>query len=718
MKKKILTLLFLLLSVFGFSLKADAAPATIKTTSLGKSSNLISGVPTVYVKQTTDSIYLYCEEALKKYPANMTIRLKGQAPKGMVYILKNKPNTGDAYKDYYIMQTAVWWYRDIWSGTNNISQATKNTITNGRNSNALYSKIYNLVEGARYYSEVIGSISISGNNKFTEKGSYYISDTITVKTFGIANYNIDLIGAPTGTTITNKSGNTFKVSVPKSSVPEGKTINFQVKVSSSYTINTAYEYEYGSGYQYVLYGKLDTENKPVSAVLNLSVTRPKTPVIPEEPDENIFKIHKVDEDGNYVKGAQLALYYGDCTKKSCSSSNIYKTWTTTNSAKIFYNIPKGIYTLVEVSAPAGYEIADKKYVNIKSNNGSFSIEMVDHKIEENSLTINKVDENGKYVAGAKLSLYSEDCTNKTCSSSKLYQTWTSGTSSKIFKDIPVGTYTLVEDEAPNGYKVAAKEKVVVTSASGSFTIKMVDEKIKSTKVKISKTDVTGSKEIPGATLVVKDSSGSVVEKWVSTSEAHYVTVAPGVYTLTETIAPKGYKLSSTTITFKVDDDLNIYEFVNGKYTKVDHIKMINELIDKSAIKINKLDSKTNQYVSGAILMIKNNKGETVATITTTDSASYITLDEGEYVLSEEAAPSGYEKTDTKIYFTVDEEGKIKIKGSNGYVDAVEITIYNQKEEAEIIVVPTTGLSSTITYIVGALVVSAGAVMLYRNGKQN
>lgn len=712
MKKKILSLLFLLLSIFGFSLKADAAPATIKTTSLGKSSNLISGVPTVYVKQTTDSIYLYCEEALKKYPANMTIRLRGEAPKGMVYILKNKPNTGNAYTDYYIMQTAVWWYRDIWSGTNNISQATKNTITNGRNSNALYSKIYNLVEGARYYSEVIGSISISGNNKFTEQGSYYVSDTITVKTFGIANYNIDLVNAPYGTTITNRSGNTFKVSVPKSSVPEGKTISFQVKVSSSYTINTAYEYEYGSGYQYVLYGKLDTVNKPVSASLNLSVTKP------EEPDENTFTIYKVDDDGNYVKGAKLALYKGDCTKKSCSSSNLYKEWTTTNSAKVFYNIPKGVYTLVEISAPSGYEVADKEYVNITSNNGNFSIKMVDHEIEENSLKVYKVDENDNYVKGAKLALYKEDCTNKTCTESKLYKTWTSGSSAMVFTDIPMGTYTLVEVEAPNGYKVAAKKKVVVNSTNKTFKITMVDEKIKTTKIKISKTDVTGSKEIPGATLVVKDSSGSVVDKWVSTSEAHYVTVDPGVYTLTETIAPKGYKLSGTTITFKVDEDLNLYELVDGKYTKVDHIKMINELIDKSAIKINKLDSKTNKYVSGAILMIKNNKGETVATITTTDSASYITLDEGEYVLSEEAAPSGYEKTDAKIYFTVDAEGKIKIKGSNGYVDAVEITIYNQKEEDEIIVVPTTGLSSTITYVVGTLVVSAGAVMLYRNGKQN
>lgn len=709
MKKKIFTLLFLLLSVFGFSLKADAAPATIKTTSLGKSSNLISGVPTVYIKQTSDSIYLYCEEALKKYPANTTIKLKGEAPKGMVYILKNRPNTGNANTDYYIMQTAVWWYRDIWSGTNNISQATKNKIINGRNSNTTYNKIYNLVEGAQYYSEVIGSMSISGNNRFTEQGAYYVSDTITVKTLGIANYNIDLIGAPYGTIITNRSGNTFRVSVPVSSVAEGKTISFQVKVSSSYTINTAYEYEYGANYQYVLYGKLDTANKPVSAILNLSVTKP---------EENIFRVYKVDEDGDYVKGAKLALYEGNCTNKKCSSSNLYETWTTTNSAKVFENIPKGIYTLVEISAPSGYEIADKMYVNISSNSGTFKVEMVDYEIEENSLKVYKVDENDNYVKGAKLALYKEDCTNKTCTESKLYKTWTSGSSAMVFTDIPMGTYTLVEVEAPNGYKVAAKKKVVVNSTNKTFKITMVDEKIKSTKVKISKTDVTGSKEVPGATLVVKDASGSVVEKWVSTNEAHYVTVDPGVYTLTETIAPKGYKLSTTTITFKVDEDLNLYELVDGKYTKVDHIKMINELIDKSAIKINKLDSKTNKYVSGAILMIKNNKGETVATITTTDSASYIQLDEGEYVLSEEAAPSGYEKTDTKVYFTVDAEGKIKIKGSNGYVDAVEITIYNQKEEDEIILVPATGLSSTITYVVGTLVVSAGAVMLYRNGKQN
>lgn len=146
--------------------------------------------------------------------------------------------------------------------------------------------------------------------------------------------------------------------------------------------------------------------------------------------------------------------------------------------------------------------------------------------------------------------------------------------------------------------------------------------------------------------------------------------------------------------------------------------MVNELKDKKSIKINKLDSETKEYVSGAILMIKNSKGETVATITTTNSASYIVLEAGEYVLSEEAAPSGYELTTEKIYFSVDDEGNIKIKNNGEYVDAVSLTVYNKKEEPEIIVVPKTGLTSTLTYIAGGIILAGGAAVLIKNGKEN
>ena len=41
-------------------------------------------------------------------------------------------------------------------------------------------------------------------------------------------------------------------------------------------------------------------------------------------------------------------------------------------------------------------------------------------------------------------------------------------------------------------------------------------------------------------------------------------------------------------------------------------------------------------------------------------------------------------------------------------------MYNEPEKID---VPATGLSSTFTYIIGTLVLSAGAIMLYRNEKQ-
>ena len=55
-----------------------------------------------------------------------------------------------------------------------------------------------------------------------------------------------------------------------------------------------------------------------------------------------------------------------------------------------------------------------------------------------------------------------------------------------------------------------------------------------TKLKISKKDITNSKELPGAQLVIKDSEGNEVEKWTSAEEPHYIEMLPiGTYTLTE-----------------------------------------------------------------------------------------------------------------------------------------------------------------------------------------
>ena len=81
-------------------------------------------------------------------------------------------------------------------------------------------------------------------------------------------------------------------------------------------------------------------------------------------------------------------------------------------------------------------------------------------------------------------------------------------------------------------------------------------------VSISKQDITNGKELPGATLVVKDSDGNVVDTWVSTDTPHLIeNLKAGMYTLTETIQPEGYVLSTETISFVVKDDGTITKVV-------------------------------------------------------------------------------------------------------------------------------------------------------------
>ena len=71
--------------------------------------------------------------------------------------------------------------------------------------------------------------------------------------------------------------------------------------------------------------------------------------------------------------------------------------------------------------------------------------------------------------------------------------------------------------------------------------------------KISKIDVTNSKELPGATLEVKDKENeSKVWKWVSEDKPHYLFLDDGSYTLCETIAPSGYERKTECKDFNVE----------------------------------------------------------------------------------------------------------------------------------------------------------------------
>ena len=233
-------------------------------------------------------------------------------------------------------------------------------------------------------------------------------------------------------------------------------------------------------------------------------------------------------------------------------------------------------------------------------------------------------------------------------------------------------------------------------ASITLTVKNYKDKH---SVEISKTDVTQSKELPGATLVLKDENGNEIDKWVSTTTSHKVTVYEGDYSLTETIAPKGYKLSTQSIYFRVDSQGKIYEKINGEYKQVNKINMINELKDK--IKISKTDVTQSKELAGATLVLKDANGKEIDKWVSTNKAHEITLDAGEYSLTETIAPEGYKLSTTTIYFKIDADGKLYEKVNGKYVSVNKINMINELKDITSFVKKD---SVTGNYVAGATMV--------------
>lgn len=271
--------------------------------------------------------------------------------------------------------------------------------------------------------------------------------------------------------------------------------------------------------------------------------------------------------------------------------------------------------------------------------------------------------------------------------------------------------------SPKYQKVLFQDSIVINNEVSDSVKMILRHYPTSYDVNIDKMDVTESKEIPGATLVVKDEAGNVVESWVSTTESHKIKLNVGKYSLTETIAPEGYKLSTTTINFLVDAKGGIYVMnANGQYVSVDKVVMINEL--KDVVSIAKKDSKTDKYVSGAVLAIKDVNGNVVREFTTSDTVYQLSLDAGKYTLAEVSAPAGYILSNEVVSFELLNNGTLRVMNDKGeYVDSVIVTFYNTPETVQEVPVPATGKNATIALVSGIALLIGGIACVKKTIKE-
>ena len=128
---------------------------------------------------------------------------------------------------------------------------------------------------------------------------------------------------------------------------------------------------------------------------------------------------------------------------------------------------------------------------------------------------------------------------------------------------------MVDSTAPQGYLVAESITFRV-NLDGSVEIKdgenfvpafnatvHMEDAFAPQSVTFSKTEVNGTAELPGASLQVfrgeTADATKLIEEWVSTDTAKVIELIPGIYTMVERTAPKGYEIAES-ITFRVNLD--------------------------------------------------------------------------------------------------------------------------------------------------------------------
>ena len=274
--------------------------------------------------------------------------------------------------------------------------------------------------------------------------------------------------------------------------------------------------------------------------------------------------HKVDDKSEPLENAVFGLFTADCVKFSRDTA-IMTAASDENGCFEFTDVPFGQYIVREIESPRGYILSDKEYAVSIAEDGK----LIEITAENKPVTveISKRDVYGNELAGAEMVLENAD--------GEIVDKWTSDDTNHVVSKLGAGEYVLKEIAAPDGYVIATDIKfsidvygnvtvenveATVTSENGNPLIVMVDD---TTKVRISKQDVTTGKELPGTTLQIIDEDGNVVEEWVSTDETHFIEgklIAGKEYTLRETIAPDGYEIANE-IRFTVNADGSVTEVV-------------------------------------------------------------------------------------------------------------------------------------------------------------
>ncbi len=461
----------------------------------------------------------------------------------------------------------------------------------------------------------------------------------------------------------------------------------------------------------------------------------KFKIKPKKGDLNITKVNGNPEltagnDCYSLAGAEYQLRDG-------SGNTVATLITDVNGNASVSGINAGNYTLVETKASPGFEL-NTEHTSVTINAGqTTTLNGVGCLVEQPAndpvaIQITKMDaDNSESASQGNASLEGAEFTVKYYNDlydkvsdlpEKATRTWVLKTirntagdsvarlgdkylvnekSDELFKidgftTLPIGTMTIQETKAPDGYLLEGATLIDSTGSSesidngvyltqikqngnttsvvaGNFPI--VKDEVKKHHIEIEKValDQEGNKTpLNGAEFSIKLKSEVEEKGWDSAEAYDVVTTANidgkdgqavtkdlpfGTYIARETVTPAGY-VQAEDFEFTIDKDMS-------ETAKVQHFTVTDV---ETHIRLYKYDIETQAPLRNAEYLIFN---ET----TNQEVGRYKTNDEGiidlyklaggnSYYAQEVTAPNGYEINDTKFYFDIDSNGFVKISDKN------------------------------------------------------
>ena len=426
---------------------------------------------------------------------------------------------------------------------------------------------------------------------------------------------------------------------------------------------------------------IEIPNEPVMGRVMVEKKGLKFVRLAEQTDAYGNVVHQPVYEEGYLAGAVFELraaenIVGKDGTLWFHAGDVADTITTTAAGKdASKELPLGRYELVEVSAPEGYLLdstpheVELRYENdhtavvettVTLGNDYLSAEIALEKEKEDLNIIMEGDEVRQELVnnpgeGFVFGLFADEelrVGDVTLTADTIVATGATDAAGKLafVGNFPHGAYYVKELSAPDGWKLNPAKFAVTLEpkAQSSGVIRVilpepVHDELIYTRVTLTKTDITGQKTLPGATIEVKDEQGKVIyrETTDANGQLPQIPVAPGTYTFKETYAPDGYALNEAEMRFTVDADGN----VTGDTTIRD---------DYTRFSLHKVDE-NGKPLSGVMFGLKKADGMLMMTAKT-DAKGMATFEKvpfGTYTLVETQALPGYLKADTEIRITVD-----------------------------------------------------------------